>query len=153
VKRLIFSAVLCLMGVGLLSTLATGQAATKPLPAKFTLKATPKTDLKRPYVFKLSGAMTPPRVLPQVCVPGISNKTYCTAATRRQACAGKVRLTIKRGLKTLARKDVAMRPTCSYSAKITMRKAMKHGRLTMSTRFLGNALLRPRSAKSLRVKV
>jgi hypothetical protein len=153
VKRVLIPAVLCLTGAVMLSSLATGQAATKVLPSKVTLKATPKKDLKRPYVFKLSGALTPPTATPLVCKAGVTNPIYCTKATRAQMCSGKVRVMIKRGKKTLAKKNITLKPTCSYSAKITIRKKMKHGKLTVSTRWLGNTLLGARNAKALKVKV
>ena len=152
-KRVLIPAVLCLTGVVMLSSLATGQAATKVAPSKLTLKATPKNDTKRPYVFKLSGAMTPPVAVPLVCKAGVTTAAYCTKATRAQMCSGKVRVLIKRGLKTLAKKNITLKPTCSYSAKITIRKKMKHGKLTVSTRWLGTLLLLPKNAKSLKVKV
>ena len=152
-KRVLFPAVLCLTGVVMLSSLATGQAATKVLPSKVTLKATPKKDTKRPYVFKLSGVLTPPTAVPLVCKAGVTNAAYCTKASSAQMCSGKIRVMIKRGVKTLAKKNIELKPTCTYSAKIKIRKAMKHGKLTVSTRWLGNTLLGARNAKSLKVKV
>jgi hypothetical protein len=153
VKRVLIPAVLCLTGVLVLSSFTTGQAATKVLPSKITLKATPKKDLKRPHVFKLSGVMTPPALAPLVCGVGVTNPAYCTKATRTQMCSGKVRVMIKRGKKTLVKKNITLKPTCSYSAKITIRKKMKRGKLTISTRWLGNTLLLPRNAKALKVSV
>jgi len=153
VKRVLIPAVLCLTGVVMLSSLATGQAATKVLPSKVTLKSTPKKDLKRPHVFKVSGVLTPPVAIPLVCGTGVTNVAYCTKATRAQMCSGKIRVMIKRGVKTLVKKNITLKPTCSYSAKITIRKKMKHGKLTISTRWLGNTLLGARNAKSLKVKV
>lgn len=145
--------VLCLTGVLLSATLVPSQAATKAVPAKLTAKATPKTDLKRPYVFKISGAMTPPAKRPQKCAAGVTSGTYCSPAPIADICVGTVRLTIKRGARLLARKGIVLKLNCSYSAKVTIRKAMKHGKLTVTTRFLGNALLGPVSAKALKLKV
>jgi hypothetical protein len=152
VKRVLIS-VLCLTGVVLSTSLVPSQAATKAVPAKLTAKATPKTDLKAPYRFKLSGAMTPPATRPKKCAAGVTSGPYCSPAPIADICVGTVRITIKRGPKTLARKGLVLKLNCTYSAKITMRKAMKHGKLTVTTRFLGNALLGPRSAKALKLRV
>jgi hypothetical protein len=134
----------------LLSSFASAaQPLVKP---KVTAKATPKSDLKGPRIFRVKGTVAPTaKVLS--CAAGVTNLAYCSPASAAQVCKGSVRITIKRGLTTIARKSVKLTSACSYNAKITVRKKMKHGKLTITSRFLGNGLVSARNSSAQKVKV
>jgi hypothetical protein len=132
------------------SSFATAQTAlVKP---KVTVKSTPKTDLKRPHIFKVRGTMAPTAKVVK-CASGVTNPAYCSPAKPADVCTGKVRITIKRGLLTIARSTIKLKADCAYSAKITIRKKMKHGKLTVTSRFMGNKYVGARNSSALKLKV
>ncbi|MGH2840273.1 MAG: hypothetical protein ACRDKY_05540 [Solirubrobacteraceae bacterium] len=160
--------------VALLATpIAAGQSSgLKAGTDKVTVKVKPKTDKKSPYKFKVSGAITFPtrfctpnaapgtgaaNCFPIVCGPGVTNPAYCTLPDFTKLCSGKVRVLIKRGSRTWGKKNVTVKANCTYKVTVTLKKKVKkktltYGRLKVSTRFLGNPVLKARSAKTLTVR-
>ena len=104
-KHVLSIAVACL-AVVCMSVLATAQAA--PVKTKVTVKSTPKTDLKRPHIFRVKGSVIPAS-RPLKCAAGNTNPAYCSPAPTAEICKGKVRITIKRGLTTIARSTSSSR--------------------------------------------
>lgn len=149
-KRVLTLAVPCLAAIMMFSSFASAaQPLVKP---KVTAKATPKADLKGPRIFTVRGTVAPTAKVIS-CAAGVTNLAYCSPAKTGDVCKGKVRITIKRGLRALARKNVTLKPDCSYSAKIKMIKKTKHGKWTITSRFLGNALVAARNSSAQKVKV
>ncbi len=57
--------------------------------------------------------------------------------------------------KTISTRRVALSTTCSYRSRVTFRsrnRFPKSGKLTVRVRFLGNAVLAPRRAKSVTLR-
>jgi hypothetical protein len=169
VKRILTVAVVAVTAIFLLTALAAGQAAAlKGSPAKITAKSKPKTDKKSPFKFKVTGAIMLPQAvckpgtggscIPLNCAAGVTNVKYCSAPTLAQICGGKVRVTIKKGSKTLKKKSVNVNPaTCTYSAKLSFKdrkkKKLRGVKAKVTVRFLGNTVLKAKSAKAFKVKV
>jgi hypothetical protein len=171
VKRIVIIAALAVTAMLLLTALAAGQTeAQKGTPAGVTAKAKPKVDKTSPFKFKISGALTlPPRIctpgatgqtscIPLNCGPGVTNAKYCGVPTLAQICGGKVRVTIKKGSRTLKKKTVKLNTsTCTYKATLSFKNKKKHKlkgvKAKVSTRFLGNTVFKPMNAKTLKVKV
>jgi len=131
---------------------ASSQTALVKVRSTATASVTPKTDRKRPYRFTVKGTVLPV-TRPLKCGPGVTNPRYCTPATARDVCRGKVRVIIKRGSRRVTRKTVSLRSNCRYTVRFTIRRRQKPGRLTLSTRFLGNTYMVAKSARTLRVRV
>ncbi len=134
--------------------LATGATVQQLVKSTLSAKSTPKADLKGPRIFKVTGKMAPTAAVVK-CAAGVTNLAYCAPATAGDVCSGKVRITIKRALTTLARGTVKLKSDCTYSAKIRMnaKKIKKHGKVSVVSRFLGNNLVGARNSKSLKLKV
>lgn len=173
-KRPLTVTVLVLTVVLLLSAPAAAQtSAQRGYPAKVTSKSKPKVDKKSPFKFKVTGAITLPsracapgatpgtgatNCIPLNCAPGVTNTRYCGVPTLAQICTGKVRLQFKKGSKTVKTKTVNLNAaTCKYSASVTIkdkkgRKAKLRGvKLKVTARFMGNAVLKARNAKTFKV--
>ena len=120
--------------------------------SEVTARATPRSDLERPRAFRFRGTVRP-RTAPVKCAPGATGVRYCALASPSDICVGQVRVTIRRGRRTLARRTVSLKRTCTYSVRITLRRRMRHGRLHVTTGFLGNTLLAASSAGRLRLRV
>ena len=104
-------------------------------PRSLSAKTTPRTDRRRPFRFTTRGVLRLP-----------------AGVTRKQACAGgDVAVQIKAVRKTISTRRVALSKTCSYRSRVTFRSRSrfpKSGKLTVRVRFLGNAVLGARRAKS-----
>lgn len=115
----------------------TGADATfTTLPARFPVKGltaavTPHHARTKPFRFTFSGKLTPPR--------GITAKSGCKGAVAIQIKSGK-RTVLNRRAGIIARK-------CTYQLKVVLGSAhlKSHGKLTVSTVFLGNAILAPKT--------
>ena len=62
---------------------------------------------------------------------------------------------VKAGRKTISTRRVALTRTCSYRSSVTFRSRSRFprsGRLTVRVRFLGNAVLGPRRAKTVTLR-
>ena len=102
-------------------------------------RTTPRRDARRPFRFATSGRVRMPA--------GVS---------RAQGCAtGDVAVVVKAGNKTISTRRAALTRTCGYRSSVSFRsrkRFTKSGRLTVRVRFLGNAVLGPRFAKSVAVR-
>ncbi|MEA2127044.1 MAG: type transport system ATP-binding protein [Solirubrobacteraceae bacterium] len=96
-----------------------------------TGKVTPKRDRKKPFRFKVAGKLKRP-----------------SGVTKSAGCKGKVRITVKKGKKTLARKTVSVKSSCTYSARVKLnKKAGKKGKAKFSISFRGNSKLLKKTIK------
>jgi hypothetical protein len=154
VKRVLILVVPCLAALVLSSSFASGATVQELVKSKVTAKSTPKTDLKGPRIFKVTGKMTPVAAVVK-CAAGVTNLAYCSPAKPADICVGKVRVTVKRGLTTLARGTVKLKADCTYSAKIRMnaKKVKKHGKLVVTSRYLGSALVAAKNSSAVKLKV
>ena len=153
-KRILILVVPCLAALALTSSFASGATVQSLVKSTVTAKSTPKTDLKGPRIFKVTGKMAPVGAVMK-CAAGVTNLAYCSPAKPVDICVGKVRVTIKRGLTTLARGTVKLKLNCTYSAKIRMnaKKIKKHGKLSVVSRYLGNSLVAAKNSKTVKLKV
>jgi len=102
-------------------------------------KATPRTDLRAPYVFRVSGTLTRP-----------------SGMTKSRACTGRVSVQWKRGKTTISTRRVSLTKDCTYSVKVTFKSKQRFAsfkRLKFTARFLGNTYVSPVSATSKFVRV
>jgi hypothetical protein len=171
VKRMSIAAVLSLTLVFLVTALAGQASAQLGSPAKVSAKSKPKTDKKSPFKFKVTGAIALPssicqlggangtNCIPLSCAPGMTNAKYCGAPAAAQICSGKVRVTFKKGSKTVKKKTVSLKSSCKYSATVTFKNKkgakgkFKGVKVKVTTRFLGNSIFSPKNAKAFTVKV
>ena len=104
-----------------------------------TARTTPALDRRRPFRFTTSGIVRMPAGL-----------------KRAQGCAsGDVAVQIKAARKTISTRRVALTRTCVYRSSVSFRsrnRFPKRGKLTVRVRFLGNAVLGPRRAKSVTLR-
>ena len=104
-----------------------------------TARTTPSRDRRRPFRFTTSGIVRMP-----------------AGVTRAQGCgAGDVAVVFKAGRKTISTRRVALTRTCSYRSRVTFRSRKRFprsGRLTVRVRFLGNAVLGARRARTVTVR-
>jgi hypothetical protein len=98
----------------------------------------PARDRRAPYRFRVTGGIQLPRVV-----------------TAAQACTtGFVSVQVKRGKRTISTRRVRIRRTCGFSSTVTFRNRRRvgTGRLSVTVRWLGNAVLAPRTAQRVRVR-
>lgn len=109
---------------------------TKKRP-KLSLKVKPKKDRSAPIKFKASGKLT--------SLKGVSKK---------RGCKGKVKVTVKRGKKTVAKKTAKVKKSCKYSSKVKVKsgKLKNKGKLKVRARFGGNNKLKSAKSKTRTVK-
>ena len=96
--------------------------------------ATPVRDRRAPYRFRISGALGLPR-----------------AVTAAQGCrTGSVSVQVKRGRRTISTRRAEVTRRCTFSSAVIFRdrRRLGDGRLRVTVRFLGNAVLRERTAAS-----
>jgi hypothetical protein len=96
-----------------------------------TAKVTPKRDKTAPFSFVVTGKLKKPK--------GVSSA---------KARTGKVRITVKRGTKTIRTRTGFVDATCNYTVPVSLAKSGK-GRLRFVARFLGNRTLKAKSARSV----
>ena len=108
--------------------------AARLAPRSLGLALSTRRDRVAPYKFAVSGTLVRP--------------------LGSTICAGKVAVTLKAGKKTVTTRTVALRRSganCTYRAAFSLKKKPatlpKSGALTVSARFVGTALLKPRAAK------
>jgi Bacterial Ig domain len=102
-------------------------------------RTTPARDRRRPFRFTTSGRVRVPA--------GVSRSGACTG--------GRVSVQLKAARKTISSRRVALTRTCAYRSSVTFRsrkRLPRSSRLTVRVRFLGNAVLGPRSARSTAVR-
>ena len=112
------------------TTAAPSQARALPV---LTARARPRRDRRRPYRFRVRGTLIPP-----------------AGVDRTRACRGRVVIRFKAGRKTVRLRRARVRGTCRYRSRALVR--VRPRVLRVKIRFRGNAVLRPRSARTLRVR-
>jgi len=146
VNRLLVMTVLSLTAA-LLVTAPAGAAGIGK--SSTSSKVSPKRDKKKSYRFKVTGtvkfpsALCAPNAIRSNCIPlrcaaGVRDAKYCSRPTIAQVCSGKVKITYKRGTKTVATKTANLKTSCKYTASTTIKKKAK---LKVSVRFAGNTIL------------
>ena len=96
-----------------------------------SLVVAPRRDRTPPYRFVATGRLKRPK--------GVSAGRGCT---------GKVRVTAKRGKKTVGRKTGFVDNTCHYTVPVAIRRGTHRGTLRFTARFLGNGALKAKTAKT-----
>ena len=104
-------------------------------PRGVTRNTTPRRLRSRPYVLTTTGRVRLPSGFPPVF-----------------ACKGVVRIRYQTARRTLVNVVVPLNGACRYFAQVTIRRSIS-GSLRVRARFLGNALLTPRSARSQKIRV
>ena len=106
-------------------------------PSRVTATVTPSRDRSRPYRFRTRGSVSRPA--------GVS------AAA---GCSGTVTVTIKRGTRTISTRRATLTRTCTYTSTATFssRGRLGNGRLRITARFGGNAVLKARSSAGRNVR-
>lgn len=110
-------------------------------PLSLTQTLSPKSDLKAPFRFTVSGRVIPP--------------TFLTA---KEACAsiGFVSVQFKRRTQTLSTRRAQVRPDCTYRSTVSFASRKRFGRsrtLRVQVRFLGNQILEPIKNKVITARV
>ena len=96
-------------------------------PARVSAAVSPARDRARPYRFRISGAVSMPR-----------------GVTRAQGCrAGTVRVTGKRGTRTVFSLPARVRANCTYAVTAAIGS---RGSVRFTARFAGNTVLKARSS-------
>jgi hypothetical protein len=106
-------------------------------PVWLTASAAPKRDRRRPFVFTLSGKLTPP--------PGVATSA---------ACSGRVSVSVVARRKVVKTSRASLKSSCRWSLRVRFTNAGKlgSGRLTFRTTFLGNDALLPVKARAARAR-
>ncbi len=107
-------------------------------PTRVSATVSPSRDRARPYRFRTRGTVSRPA--------GVSAARGCSAGT--------VTVTIKRGGRTISTRRVRIRRTCTYASTVTFasRGRLGNGRLRITARFGGNAVLKARSSAGRNVR-
>ncbi|HUR85755.1 MAG TPA: hypothetical protein VMY78_10455 [Solirubrobacteraceae bacterium] len=95
-------------------------------PTGLTAKLKSSRDRSRPYSFTISGKLSLP-----------------AGVTKAAGCKGTVKLTGKRGTKTVVTKSATLKSDCSYSIKASVKTK---GQVKMTVRFDGNSVLKGKNA-------
>jgi 6-phosphogluconolactonase (cycloisomerase 2 family) len=113
---------------------------TAGAPKKLSLSAKPKRDRKLPFKFTFSGKLTLP-----------------AGMSAAQGCSGKVAVIVKRGKKTVFKKSAKVSSSCKWKVVATFKNRRKLGKkrsgtLAATATFGGNAALKAKSAKAVKVR-
>jgi hypothetical protein len=100
---------------------------------RLTARAIPRRDRRRPFRFTVRGTLIPP-----------------PAVDRTRACRGRVAIRFKAGRRTVRLRRARVRTNCRYRARVRVR--VRPRILRVKVRFRGNSVLRPRSARTRRVR-
>ncbi len=95
-------------------------------PTGLTAKLKAGRDRSRPYSFTISGKLSLP-----------------AGVGKAAGCKGTVKLTGKRGTKTVVTKSATLKSDCSYSIKASVKSK---GQVRMTVRFAGNSVLKGKNA-------
>jgi len=144
-------------------------------PRSVTFKVTPKKDTKKPWKYKIRGRVGVPKQLPpkaQGCPPGVApGNPYCKPQREKACKTGKVAIRFKTGkgkkLKnkkvTISLRRAKLKPGpasanpwfCTFSKTVKFRDKKRFrgdGRLKVNVRFLGNEIMKAKSAKPKSVR-
>lgn len=112
--------------------------AAGKLKTSLTLKAKPKRDRRLPFKYRFTG---------RVRIPAGTSKAA--------VCSGRVKLTLKKATKTVARGTAKVSKSCTYKKTVTIsttaRTGARRGKLKVGARFGGNTRLKG-SKKSTAVR-
>lgn len=117
-----------------------GDVAPDRLRARgFTARTTPSRDTTRPWRFTTRGRLIRP-----------------TAVPASRACRGRVSVQVKAGKKTISTRRAKLKRDCTFRSRVTFTESERFGsakRLRFTARFLGNADVFRRTAKTQTVRV
>jgi hypothetical protein len=147
-----------------------GQQNQRVRPRNVTFTVTPRRDARRPFRFRVQGRVGVPNQLPpqaQGCPPGVEpGNPYCQPQRERACENGRVAVRYKTGRRlgtTISLRRARLRPGpadanpwfCEFTSRVTFRNRKRFGgdTLKVTVRFLGNAVMRPRSAPNQFVSV
>jgi hypothetical protein len=99
------------------------------------IKVIGKLKAGKPHHYKLNGALKLPA--------GVS---------AAQGCSGKITVTARKGRRKVASATATVSPTCSWSAKFTVKHLKRRGKLSVAVAFGGNASIKPFTPKALKTK-
>lgn len=107
-------------------------------PRSLVINVGPNRDRRAPYKFRTRGSVALPA--------GLAPATSCTG--------GRVRVTIKRGSKTISSRRVNLKTNCTFTSSVRFSRSRRQarGRLKVSAKFLGNAVLLPSGTKTRSVR-
>jgi hypothetical protein len=129
---------------------AAGQSSGKIAPAKVTRKTKPIVGHHYPWKFTTAGAVI---VVKNQCPPGTTDTTYCTPRPPKP-CKGKVRVWFTIGKKVVSSKKATLKKNCKYKSAMVVRdKSLAGQRMRVHARFLGNSVLKAKSARGRRVLI
>ena len=113
--------------------LITDDETPRVAPSRVSARTTPGRDRSMPYRFRTSGRITLP-----------------SSVRKADGCAGKVQVRFKAGSKTISTRRANLRSDCTFSRSVSfgIKSRLKPGRLKVQVRFLGNAVLLPKSART-----
>jgi hypothetical protein len=111
-------------------------STARALPA-LTSRVKPRWDHRRPFRFRVRGSLVPP-----------------AGVDRSQACTGRVTIRFKLRRKTVRLRRARITTTCRYRSRVrvTLRPRRHPATLRVLVRFRGNAVLRPKSAATRKVR-
>jgi len=105
-------------------------------PRLLSARTRPRRLRSRPYVLTTRGRLHIPSGFPPL-----------------QSCSGVVRIRYTSAGRTLATVRVPLTAQCGYRASVRITRRAHRGQLRVAARFLGNTLLRSRSARSRLIRV
>lgn len=105
-------------------------------PTAVSLSVKPRTDRSAPFRFRISGRV----------------KLPATVSPAAGCATGVVRIRAKAGRTTIATRRAKLKPNCTFTKRMTLRRIPRDGRLRVTARFQGNDVLRARSAHSKTVR-
>jgi hypothetical protein len=106
----------------------------RSLPA-VTARVIPARDRRPPFRFKVRGTLVPP-----------------SGVSRSRACRGRVTIRFKARGKTIRLRRPHVTRTCKYRTHVRVPVRRRPRTLRVLVRFRGNAVLKPRSARTVRVR-
>jgi phosphodiesterase/alkaline phosphatase D-like protein len=106
---------------------------------RITVKTTPRKARSFPVTFVTRGKLILPSSVTQ----------------RAVACAGTVVVRATKGKRVVSSRRVKVKSNCRYRSRFTVRKRTSSlkGKVKIRVRFLGNSLLKPRSARGKNVRI
>ena len=115
-----------------------GETPTPRKKPHLSLKVLPRKDKSAPIRYRASGRLS--------SLKGVS---------RFNGCKGRVRVTVKRGRKSVLRTSTRVRRNCTYAVRLKIAGAKLRqptGKLRVKARFAGNDRLKPAVSRTRTVK-
>ena len=118
-------------------TFSTAGIRARRVVPRVTAIATPRRDRRRRFRFTVRGRVIPPR-----------------SVNVRRACRGQVTVRFKAGRRTVVLRQVKLSKRCRFRTRIRLKGRQRHhARFRVTVHFLGNQLLKPRTARNQSVFV